>query len=73
MADMEWVLSTSLSYRQRLNGGLPSAVRMGLGAGLRDIEMVWFSWDWLDWQHNVIRIGLTTCEATGQEWIPKTH
>jgi hypothetical protein len=60
-------------YRQWLSGALPSIVRMGLGAGLRDIEMTWFTWDWTDWRHGAVRIEKTICDVNGREWLPKTH
>jgi site-specific recombinase XerD len=73
LEEIQWSLQASLAYRSLINGSLPTAVRMGLYAGLRDIEMIWFSWNWMDWNHRVINIGETVCEVTGQSWIPKTH
>lgn len=73
LEEVRWILETSLRYPTWINGGLPIAIRMGLYAGLRDIEMVWFSWDWIDWDGRIIQIGETVCETTGQVWIPKTH
>jgi site-specific recombinase XerD len=71
--EIGWLLEASLKYRQWISGSVPTIARMGLYAGLRDIEMVWFTWDWIDWRQRILHIGETKCEATGQRWTPKTH
>ncbi len=71
--EIQWLLATSLNYRHWISGSVPTLVRMGLYAGLRDIEMVWCTWDWLDWRQRILHIGETTCQATGERWTPKTH
>ncbi|NKB67745.1 MAG: tyrosine-type recombinase/integrase [Candidatus Latescibacteria bacterium] len=71
--EIQWLLKTSLQYRQWIHGGVPTIVRMGLYAGLRDIEMTWFAWEWVDWHHRIVNIGETTCKVNGQRWVPKSH
>jgi len=71
--EVDWVLEKTLEYRGLISGGLPTAVRMGLYCGLRDIEMVWFSWDWVQWERGVIELQETYCPVTSHRWIPKDH
>jgi hypothetical protein len=42
--EIEWVLATSLNYRQWISGGIPTAARLGLYAGLRPLEMAKLEW-----------------------------
>ena len=57
-----------LSLAHRLRGGLlPTAVRLGLYAGLRDEEMRWSRWDWLRGRI----LALQRAESHGERWLPK--
>ncbi|MFH1570606.1 MAG: site-specific integrase [Gemmatimonadota bacterium] len=67
--DAQHLLEASLRYRSWINGSLPTIVRLGLYAGLRDEEMRWAQWTWL--QGNVLSVQHTVLKLTGEEWIPK--
>jgi integrase len=71
MDEISRLKEASLRHRARINGGLPTVVRFGLYAGLRDEEMVWFRWDAIDWDQRIITIGESHCEMTGKTWVPK--
>ena len=73
LAEVQWVLDTSLLYRQWIHGSLPTVARMGLYAGLRDIEMTWCTWDWIDWDQRILHVVETRCQQTGERWTPKSH
>jgi len=66
------LLEVSLSYRQWVYGGLPSAVRLGLYAGLRREEMCWCRWDWLDDRRRIL-IVQEAHSVSGQTWVPKDY
>lgn len=75
-AEIQWALTRSLEFRHVMNGGLPSAVRMGLYLGLRPIEMCWFSWDWIDWRRRLVTIGETIYKGKQgriERWTPKDY
>ena len=65
------LLDVSLDYPQYLNGGLPSLVRLGLYAGLRNEEMCWLKWQNIDFEQRIISVQETTDEVTGESWVPK--
>ena len=69
--EIEQLLEVSLKHRQWINGGLPTVVRMGLYAGLRDEEMTWAQWTWLNVSRRVFTVQRSVCELTGEVWIPK--
>jgi integrase len=71
--EVQQLLEASLRHRHWINGGLPTVVRLGLYAGLRNEEMCWLKWDCLDLAHRIITIKESVVEATGQTWIPKDH
>jgi len=71
--EIQWLLEASLRYRQWINGGIPTMVRLGLYAGLRNQEMSWLKWDCIDWDQRVITIKESVCEMTGEVWTPKDH
>lgn len=71
--EAEMLLSVSLRYRQWINGGLPTVVRLGLYAGLRDEEMRWAQWTWLDRGRGVLTVQHSVCTVTGEEWDPKDY
>ena len=73
VGEIEWVLETSLNYRERLNGHLPTAIRLGLYAGLRNGEMCWLKWDRIDLERGLLTVAATDCPKTGQVWVPKDH
>ena len=57
-----------LSLQHRKQGGiLPTAVRLGLYAGLRDEEMRWCRWDWI---RNGI-LSVQRAKAAAEVWTPK--
>jgi integrase len=60
------LLDLSLESRRR-GGLLPTAVRLGLYAGLRDEEMRWARWDWL--RGRILTVQRAECE--GERWEPK--
>ena len=66
-------LDVSLNHRQWISGGLPTVVRLGLYAGLRNEEMTWLKWDNVDFRHRIVTIRETTCELTGESWMPKDY
>ena len=67
------LLEVSREHRQLLSGGLPTVVRLGLYAGLRNQEMCWLRWEAIDWNDRIITVKESTCEETGESWIPKDH
>lgn len=69
--EVQQLLTISLDHRQWISGSLPTAVRLGLYAGLRDEEMCWLKWESVDWRHRILSIQATTCEETGEQWMPK--
>ncbi len=71
--EIQWLLDISLCYRQWINGGIPTLVRLGLYAGLRNQEMCWLKWDCIDWDRRFITINESVCEVTGEVWTPKDH
>ena len=71
--EIDWILETSPKYRQWISGSLPTLVRLGLYAGLRNQEMIWLRWDAIDWKNRIITIGHSECDSTGETWIPKDH
>lgn len=69
--EVEQLLEVSLLYRQWISGSLPTVVRLGFYAGLRDEEMCWLRWDAIDGRHRILSIQEATCEETGETWTPK--
>ena len=67
------LLATSLRYRQWIYGGLPTVVRLGLYAGLRDEEMRWAQWTWLDAGRGILTVQRSVCTVTGETWEPKDN
>ncbi|MBI2503180.1 MAG: site-specific integrase [Candidatus Latescibacteria bacterium] len=67
------LLEVSLNHRQYISGCLPTVVRLGLYAGLRDEEMCWLRWEAIDWENRIISIRESKCEETGEVWIPKDY
>jgi len=67
------LLEISLNHRHWINGGIPTIVRLGLYAGLRNEEMTWLKWDCVDFERRIITIRETECEATGETWRPKDY
>jgi integrase len=65
------LLEASLSHRSQMSGCLPTVVRLGLYAGLRNQEMCWLKWDAIAWDQRIISIKETTCEETRRTWVPK--
>ncbi len=53
----------------RLHGAIPTIVRHGLYAGLRDEEMRWSSWSWLTEQRTLV---IQAAEIPAEQWEPKT-
>ena len=70
--EAKWMLdiSTDPAY-QWLSGTLSIVVQLGLYAGLRNSEMAWFDWDWIEWDRRVLHIIETECKITGERWVPK--
>ena len=56
-----------------MSGSLPTVVRLGLYAGLRNQEMCWLKWEAIDWEDRIISIRETSCEETGRTWVPKDY
>ena len=71
--EAQWLLENSLNHRHRMNGSLPTVVRLGLYAGLRNQEMCWLMWDRIDEQRRILTIELTICPDTQEKWNPKTY
>jgi site-specific recombinase XerD len=67
------LLAVSLDYRQYLNGGLPTIVRLGLYAGLRNEEMCWLPWRAIEWDQRILNVQESVCERTGESWVPKDY
>ena len=67
------LLDISMKYPEYLNGGLPTLVRLGLYAGLRNEEMCWLKWDCIDWDRRILSIQESVCEVTGATWVPKDY
>ena len=71
--EARYILETSLGYRDRIGGGVPTIVRHGLYAGLRPEEMKWSMWTWLNPATKVLSVQKSVCAANGEEWIPKDY
>jgi integrase len=71
--EIGWLLGVWLqpAHRNWIRGGLPTVVRLGLYAGLRNQEMCWLQWDRVDWGRGILTITEAGCEATGRVWVPK--
>ena len=67
------LLEASLNHRKHMSGSLPTVVRLGLYAGLRNQEMCWLRWEAIDWTNRIISIRQAPCEETGRTWTPKDH
>ena len=65
------ILERSLHNRKWINGGLPTACRLGLYAGLRPEEMAWCQWSWLNSRRRLLEVQEAVCDETGERWIPK--
>ncbi|MCC7262045.1 MAG: tyrosine-type recombinase/integrase [Candidatus Latescibacteria bacterium] len=72
-AEIHSLLEVSLRHRHWINGGLPTVVRLGLYAGLRNEEMCWLKWHGVDFDQRIITIKESVCEVTGQVWAPKDY
>jgi integrase len=66
------VLDASRQYLQWVYGGLPTAVRLALYAGLRPEEMCWAQWSWLDSNRRTLTIQQAQ-DVMGQTWRPKDY
>ncbi len=66
------VMDTSREYQQWVYGGLPTAVRLGLYAGLRPEEMCWTQWSWLDMKRRTLTVQQAQ-DVMGQVWRPKDY
>ena len=67
------LLKLSLHYGSRLGRTLPTVVRLGLYAGLRNEEMCWLKWDAVDWKNRILAVRESLCEITGTVWKPKDY
>jgi site-specific recombinase XerD len=66
------ILDVSLNHRDVVYGGLATAVRLGLYAGLRREEMCWCRWDWLDRPRRILVVQEASSPA-GDRWVPKDY
>ena len=66
------LMEASLKYPQWIYGGLPTAVRLCLYAGLRPEEVCWAQRRWLDTGRRTLNIQATQ-DAMGQTWTPKDY
>lgn len=64
------LLEASLEHRQLIYGGLPTAVRLALYAGMRPEECCWAQWSWLDTRGRVLTVQRAV-DVVGQAWTPK--
>ena len=71
--EAQLLLDASLKYRQWIGGGVPTVVRLGLYAGLRDEEMRWAKWSWLNPGRRILTVQQATCPVTGEVWNPKDY
>ncbi len=71
--EIKWALAASTQYRRWISGCVPTVVRLGLYAGLRNQEMCWLSWDRIDMRAGIVTIAATKCTATQEQWLPKDH
>ncbi len=55
-----------------MNGCWPIACYLAYFAGLRNEEIVWLSWDAIDFDDDTLTVEQTTCKATGRKWTSKT-
>ncbi len=67
------ILEVSLNHRHYISGSVPTVVRLGLYAGLRNEEMCWLKWNAIDWTNRIISIRESVCEIRGRVWIPKDY
>lgn len=66
------LMEASLKYPQWIYGGLPTAVRLCLYAGLRPEEVCWAQRLWLDTGRRTLSIQETR-DVVGQTWTPKDY
>jgi integrase len=66
------LLEASLKYPQWIYGGLPTAIRFCLYAGLRPEEVCWVKSSWLNVRPPTLTIQETR-DAGGQIWTPKDY
>ena len=71
LEEIRQVLEASMRYQHLIYGGLPTALRLGLYAGMRDEEMVMLKWASVDLKSRIIEIKESISEAAGKEWVPK--
>ena len=69
--EAQHLLACSLTHRKYLNGGMPTIVRLGLYAGMRNEEMCWLKWSSIDWENRIINVQESVCGLTGESWVPK--
>ena len=71
--EIHQILEASLQYENSslVSGMLPTIVRLGLYAGLRNEEMCWLKWEAIDFRRRIISIHETYCEETSETWKPK--
>ena len=68
--EAKMLLAGSEQCSQWVNGGLPTAVRMALYAGLRPEEMCWAQWSWMDFRNATMTVQEAR-DVGGQLWRPK--
>ncbi len=66
------LMAASLKYPQWICGGLPTAVRLCLYAGLRPEEVCWAQRSWINIRQRTLSIQETR-DAAGQTWTPKDY
>lgn len=67
------VLESSLKpeYQSRISGCLPTVVRLGLYAVLRNEEMAQARWEWLDEGRRILSVRAVAGEDDEEGWSPK--
>ncbi len=71
--EAQLVLGASLKpeYASRISGCLPTVVRLGLYAGLRNEEMAQARWEWLDSKRRILTVRAVGSEEGEEAWSPK--
>ena len=70
--DAKALLTASKRHRQWAYGGLPTAVRLCLYAGLRPEEVCWAQWSWLDPGRRTLTVQEAR-DVVGHVWRPKDY
>lgn len=68
--EAQCLLAKCEDYREPISGCLPTIVMMGLYCGLRNEEMAWCQWDWMNLKSGILTVKEVQAPS-GEVWVPK--